>query len=366
MKKQVFISYAHADDARFDEEVSGWVTAFVDNLVKVARMQPGGESLEIWMDHSLEPQVRVDRELRRRIRNSDILVIFMSPRYLISRWCLLELRLFLRTHRTRGTSGRIFLVETLPTERSSWHRSLRGLNSIPFWTKSLEKPEPKRYGWPAPNPKRDYEYWDSINRLGTVVARQLVVLPAVAPILRGSLGSMKWPAVPTTPAPVTAAAPATPSEVPAVLTTVPEGPLSILINADSGDQPIALDAQLALSDLDVDAYIAAEPTPTQLPADYRTKFEGKLRDSHGVIVVYGGAPPTWVQAKYGDVRKVLAMERKGTWAGLLEGPPDAKAAHGLPPRNLMVLDCKKGIDKAELARFVAALKAAAASAGRTA
>jgi hypothetical protein len=88
-------------------------------------------------------------------------------------------------------------------------------------------------------------------------------------------------------------------------------------------------------------YLAPTMASGQNPAEFRQQFDAQLKSSHGVIVIYGTAPPNWVQAKYGDVRKVLALHRKGTWAGLMVAPPDPKAPHGLPLRSLMVLDCKQ-------------------------
>lgn len=363
---QVFVSYAHADDEPLDDGVPGWASFFVDKLKRSAARQPGGAGIEFWMDHRLEPHRRVDDELRKRLRESAVILALLSPRYMESDWCRQEMATFVEEVGGGVSADRVFLVEALPTERPVWHPAIRDLTPVQFWASGLTNPEPMTLGWPLPDVRGDREYWKEINRLASILARQLRTLPeatppvaATPPVSAAANGAS--PGQPSPPAqrtvPAFAAQPAPPAQP-----TLPDAPLTILINADAPDQSLALGTQAVLDELDADGYLAPVMAAGQNPGEFRIRFEERLKASHGVIVVYGEAPPTWVQAQYGDVRKVLALHRKGTWAGLMEGPPQAKAPHGLPPRGLMVLDCKQGLNKAELSRFVDALKAAAAQA----
>ncbi len=340
MLRQVFISYAHADDLPMDERAPGWVSTFVDKLQRAIAMQSGGGLINFWMDHRLEPQRRVDDELRKRIRESAVILAVMSPRYLESEWCQREMATFVQEVGGGASADRVFMVERLPTERTCWHPQVQDLTAVKFWHASLTQPEPQTLGWPVPDVYVDRDYWREVNTLAARLARQFPDLPsAVVP-------STPSPPVPTIKAPAPTLSQAPPAD----------GPLTLLISTEHADEPLATEAQALLAELDADAYLHTPPAENEPPADYRANFERQLHDSHGVIVVYGQAPRTWVQAKFGEIRKVLALARKGTWAGLLEGPPEPKATHGLPPRNLMVLDCKQGVNKEQLHRFLQALR----------
>ncbi len=133
-------------------------------------------------------------------------------------------------------------------------------------------------------------------------------------------------------------------------------PLSVLINADALDRELGKQAQGILEDLDVDAALAPIPEPDMPAPLYRELLETTLHNTDGVLIVYGQASPIWVHAQYSRARKVLAQERKGIWAGLLEAPPEAKPETGLSMRYLQVLDCRQGIQTPPLAAFVQTLR----------
>jgi len=143
------------------------------------------------------------------------------------------------------------------------------------------------------------------------------------------------------------------------LTPTPSGPLSVVINADKPDRELGKRAQDILGELEVDATLVAEPLPTQLPAQYRLDLETQLGDSQGVLIVYGAAPPSWVQAQHALARKVLTLRHRGIWGALLEGPPEDKPDLGLSKRDLsslMLLDCRRGLSTEHIKRFVETLR----------
>lgn len=336
VKRQVFVSYAHADDAPMADNSPGWVSQFVDHLQRTVLRQAGGVDIGFWMDHRLEPQRHVSDELRQRIRDSAVILVFLSPGYLASKWCLQEVTDFVAEVGAGGADNRVFLVEVLPTERERWHVALRELSPVALWTQTLARPEPRTKGWPVPDARGDRDYWDEINDLASILARQLRVLgPAASPPASGTLAQLVTPA-------------SSPNAVGDVL--------SIVVHAaDDEDEHLVKDAQDMLSELDADPYLAPRLGPNETPAQHRTAVEQLVRSSDGVLVVYGLAPPSWVQTKHAEVRKLVALDRRATLTGLLEGPPAPKLAHGLPSRGLMVLDCRAGVHKDELGRFVRAL-----------
>ncbi|MGM9516785.1 toll/interleukin-1 receptor domain-containing protein [Roseateles sp. DB2] len=337
---QVFVSYAHADDLPMDEGVPGWVSSFVDKLSRALARHANGALVDFWMDHSLEPQRKVTDELKLKVRESAVILAFISPRYLVSPWCQQEMATFVAEVGQGIAGDRVFLVEVLPTQREQWDAAIRDLTPVTLWTGSMTQPAPRTKGWPVPDPRADRDFWDDVNRLAGVLARQLQVLP---------------PAIPAPPPPAEQPTPVLPP--PSANAASASEVLNIVVHAaDDEDSKFVSQTQALLGELDVDAYLAPGMAEGQTPAQHRAAVEGLLRTSHGVLVVYGSSPPTWVQAKHVEVRKLLALERPGACTGVLEGPPEDKPPHGLPPRGLMVLDCRRGLQKEELSRFVQFLR----------
>lgn len=338
-KAQVFISYAHIDDQKFDEETRGWITNFVDNLIKMIGMKTGGREISCWMDYRLEPQRAVDATLHAKIEESACIVAFMSPGYLSSKWCLLEMETFVNQVGGGKASNRVFLVEILETDRKLWHDGIQSISVVKLWEKGLDQPEPMTLGWPIPNPKADKSYWRELNYLASVLARQIQNL------------------APTEPAPQaseTVADSASQAAQPAAA-----GPLRLIINADVPDRELGRQARDLLDKLDelnVEAVLAAEPAANQLPAEYRNHLETQLAESHGVLIVYGQAPASWAQAQYSLASKVMSCRSAPIWGGVLDGPPPDKPESGLPRRRLKILDCRNGGIDSELKGFVETLR----------
>lgn len=490
MSAQVFISYAHADDASLDEQAPGWITNFVEKLQKAIGMKSGGKHVEWWMDYELEPQSAVDGTLRQRILESQCILAFLSPRYLESEWCQREMATFVELAGSGKAENRVFLVELQPTDRERWHPGIQSISVLQFWSKSLAEPEPMTLGWPVPDPKSDKTYWRELNYLASILARQVQGLPPTLPSpppLPPTPPLIPVPAVPAASAsPNPSAAktlwvadptddmldcweslaaalqghqllPKNPGQYPnhdetlyrqalsfdlaqadlliqllggspgrkpvwadsrfvqiladaakdeAQRRNVPflawrspdvaienikdpayktllentmglafedfcqevvkqmamptaavsQTPLNVVINADKPDRDLGRQVQDLLADLEVDATLAAEPLPTQLPAEYRQHLEEQLEVSHGVLLVYGSAPPSWVQSQHALARKVLALHRKGVWGALLDGPPEQKPDHGISKRSLMLLDCRRGLTTELLKQFTDTLR----------
>lgn len=139
-----------------------------------------------------------------------------------------------------------------------------------------------------------------------------------------------------------------------------DGPLSVVVNADKPDRELGKRVRDMLFDLEVDATLVAEPPPTQLPAQYFHDLDAQLTVSNGLVIVYGDAQPSWVQAQHAVARKTLALSRKGIWGALLDGPPAEKPDHDVRSRSLMLLDCRRGVTPDPLKRFVDTLREEAA------
>ena len=115
--------------------------------------------------------------------------------------------------------------------------------------------------------------------------------------------------------------------------------------------------------LGVDANLAPEPAPDQPPAQWRQDYEAVLGESHGLVIVYGSTPPSWVQAQVQSARKLLARTRRGIWGALLDCPPGQQPDHGVRSHNVVMLDCRGGIAPEPLAHFLTLLRSAGSTDG---
>lgn len=110
----IFISYAHIDDAPLMTGEEGWVAKFHQSLEVLIR-QILGDAPKIWRDPKLGGNDYFGDELVGALPKTAVLVSIISPRYLKSEWCLRELDTFLRGAEARGgvrvgNKSRIFKV----------------------------------------------------------------------------------------------------------------------------------------------------------------------------------------------------------------------------------------------------------------
>ena len=137
----------------------------------------------------------------------------------------------------------------------------------------------------------------------------------------------------------------------------PKSDLLIYDTADHVDSEVALKVSDSLERQGVSTLLAPEPTAGQTPGDIRLAQTESLQDCDGLILIYGQAPSTWVQSQFAFSRRVLTQKRPGAiWGALLDAPPPDKPAPPLRSPNLMMLDCRAGLDSELLARFLDALR----------
>ena len=133
--------------------------------------------------------------------------------------------------------------------------------------------------------------------------------------------------------------------------------LAICINANKSDRELGDKIRNILYDLGAEALSApTEPRADQPPTAFNAELDEVIAGSEGLIIVYGYASPAWVQAQYIRARKILAQQRKGVWAALLDGPPQEKEDVGIASRNLMLLDCRAGAERQHIEHFVNTLR----------
>lgn len=132
----IFVSYAHVDNACMPGETQGWVSALMATLEVYLQQKLGRrESYSIWRDPELPGNVPLTPEILDAVRHASILLLVLSPGYVASRWCMQELETFLVQHPVE--EGRIFVVErTLLPQRLP---ALADLKGFPFWVPDREQ-----------------------------------------------------------------------------------------------------------------------------------------------------------------------------------------------------------------------------------
>jgi hypothetical protein len=169
----LFVSYAHADDEVPSGASQGWVTTLAEELKKVLRRRIGGSGATVWMDHQLAANANVSEALLETLRSSQMLLLVMSPGYQRSSWCQRELGNFVAQSAARKSKDNVFIVETEPIARESWHESLQSLTAIRFWDKGFKDKAPRLLGFPIPKADEDNPYWRNVNELAHLIAEFL-------------------------------------------------------------------------------------------------------------------------------------------------------------------------------------------------
>jgi hypothetical protein len=97
----VFVSYAHLDDAALGEDRKGWVAKLHETLER-RLAQLLGKPARIWRDQKLEGNDVFEETLVDRVRHAALLVSVVSPRYVRSEWTTRELNEFCKAAEQRG------------------------------------------------------------------------------------------------------------------------------------------------------------------------------------------------------------------------------------------------------------------------
>jgi hypothetical protein len=139
-KFDLFVSYAH-------EKEPTWARLLVKQLdSRVGELL--GRPPKFYFDPAeMEQGAHVQPALIDAVRGSRLLLVVLSPKYLLSKWCLLELETFLDAGGDT-TDHRIFVVEAERIDREEWPAQLRDKETMAFWeedpdTKIAERLDPE-------------------------------------------------------------------------------------------------------------------------------------------------------------------------------------------------------------------------------
>ena len=161
----IFISYAWRDNeppvgVGVDPKKDRWVWMFHDALQKALSINLGRDAF-VWIDkREIKTNDRVETVLSNELSRSRLLLTLMSPSWLNSDWCQLELNEFKRSHPGTKTSEFVFVVEVEPVPRASW-QELVAVKGLQFYTQQPSGAGHIRFGYPLPS-LTDAEYHKQI------------------------------------------------------------------------------------------------------------------------------------------------------------------------------------------------------------
>jgi hypothetical protein len=156
-KNDIFISYTPIDDEPLTGADKGWVTTLINGLKTLLRQKLGrADAYSLWMDYELRGHESVTPMIVEQLQNSAILLLILSPGYLVSQRCRYELNTFLTI--VGKNAGRVFIVERDEVLRPEEFSDLLGYK---FWITN-DTGKPRTLGVPKPNPE-EFEYYQRLN-----------------------------------------------------------------------------------------------------------------------------------------------------------------------------------------------------------
>jgi hypothetical protein len=175
-ENDLFISYAHVDNLSRDVGEEGWVKKFRDTLETRLRQIIGrAEGLTLWRDPAIQGNAPFDETIRTAFRDSAALVSILSPSYLESDWCRLEVSQFCTIAgdelKIKGKS-RLFKVVLSQVAIEDQPSPLPGLEGYSFFELDRETSREKRFRR-TNEADPDQRYWEKLDDLVRDIAQLL-------------------------------------------------------------------------------------------------------------------------------------------------------------------------------------------------
>lgn len=176
-KHNIFISYAHVDDKAFGDQPKGWVTNLVDALkTKLAEYLGREEYFDLWQDRNkLHGNDLIQDTIMETLDQTDILLIILSPGYLNSKWCQLELDRFVEKRQSHKDITRVFVVEKNKADPPD---CLKGLLNYRFWEQKDLKKAPTVFGAFKP----DEAFYQVVNDIAYEMSQKLELIKQQTPV----------------------------------------------------------------------------------------------------------------------------------------------------------------------------------------
>ncbi len=175
----IFVSYAHVDNAPLEDEEDGWVTKLHASLMALIPQKIGrADGFSIWRDLKLGGNDEFADTLDAAFRRSALMLTILTPSYLASTWCLKELDGFRSQPHPMfgprvGDKNRVFKVMPSPDVPAEEHpTSLKGSLGYQFYEINRMKMTEERFRRTTQQDP-DQRYWLRLDDLARDIANLL-------------------------------------------------------------------------------------------------------------------------------------------------------------------------------------------------
>lgn len=175
-EKDIFISYAHIDDATLAEGSKGWIAEFHRSL-EVRLSQLLGTNPVIWRDAKLQGNDFFGPEIVAQFPKLKVLVSIVSPRYVKSEWCQREVEEFSKAAEANGgmtieNKSRIFKVVKTPVKQNEQPAPLSNMLGYEFYKTDMATGRAKELGR-IYGPENEQAYWAKLDDVAHDIAELL-------------------------------------------------------------------------------------------------------------------------------------------------------------------------------------------------
>ncbi len=174
----IFISYAHVDNQPFIGIKHGWVSNLFRTLTTALERERGAVRItSSWQDVQSEEHTLVASDVQKRLEQSALFLVVLSPSYLASEQCQQELAAFLEIIKVQADWGkpRLFIVETSELETSELPSTLADQPIFSFWMRD-ERARVRTLAVPQPHPD-DNIYYQKVDDLARMLSNSLKAVP---------------------------------------------------------------------------------------------------------------------------------------------------------------------------------------------
>ena len=185
-KNDLFISYAHIDNARFTEIEKGWIDLLHEALDWRLPQLMGGQ-VKIWRDRKLGGNDVFNQTIVIEVSNSAILITVISPRYLSSSSCREELDEFFSAANQSGgvrvgDKHRVFKVAKTYVPLEEHPPELRDMLGYEFYAVDKASGRFREYDNEiGPKGEKDKRYWERFEDLAQDISLLLNRMSCATP-----------------------------------------------------------------------------------------------------------------------------------------------------------------------------------------
>jgi len=176
-KHDIFVSYAHVDNAIKPGIRQGWITSLALSISETLKETSGRSNVKVWMDYQLSGNEPLTEQLLDNVRRSATLLVIQSPGYVNSSWCSRERNAFLEEIQKRRSS--VFVVERRPIDPTKRPLEFLGLRGYKFWAQDPLGQSLRLFGDPTPH-ETDKEYYSTVDDICRDLTKHLAHIEADA------------------------------------------------------------------------------------------------------------------------------------------------------------------------------------------